>query len=67
MNKQDFKIVFMGTPEFSVTILEGILETEFTLSAVVTSSDKPSGRGQKINQSAVKLFCDKNSIRTLQP
>jgi methionyl-tRNA formyltransferase len=67
MSKENFKIVFMGTPEFSVTILEGILETNYELAAVVTNLDKPSGRGQKINQSAVKIFCENKGIATLQP
>lgn len=66
-NKKEIRIVFMGTPEFSVTILKGILEAGYTVSGVVTAPDKPAGRGRKIQQSAVKKFALKNNLKVLQP
>lgn len=66
MNKID--IVFMGTPLFAVTILENLVKNEYVnVLATVTAPDKPSGRGQKINQSAVKAYSETNNIKCLQP
>ena len=67
MNQKDFRIVFMGTPEFAVTILGGLLEKNYTIVGVVTAPDKPAGRGQKINESAVKVFAKENNLNVLQP
>ena len=50
------KIVFMGTPDFAVASLNALLEAGFDLVGVITAPDKPAGRGQKINESAVKQF-----------
>lgn len=61
------RIVFMGTPEFAVTILSKLLQEKFDVVAVVTAPDKPAGRGRKINQSAVKQFALKNNLPVLQP
>lgn len=60
------KVVFMGTPVFSVPILDK-LNQEFDLVGVVTQPDRPSGRGQKLIQSAVKDFISSNDIQILQP
>lgn len=65
--KNDFSIVFMGTPEFAATILDKLHKSGVNIKAVVTVPDKPSGRGQKINQSAVKKYCIENDLKTLQP
>ncbi len=65
--KEDFRIIFMGTPDFAVESLKQILAHNFQVVAVVTSPDKPAGRGQKINQSAVKKFADAHGLKTLQP
>ncbi len=61
------RIVFMGTPEFAVTILSKLLQEKFNVVAVVTAPDRPAGRGRKINQSAVKQFALKNNLPVLQP
>ncbi len=66
-NKRDLRIVFMGTPEFAVTILKGILKNGYTIVGVITAPDKPSGRGRKINQSAVKKFALEQNLTILQP
>jgi len=67
MEKKDFRIVFMGTPEFAVSILNGLVEANFSIVAVVTAPDKPAGRGQQINESAVKKSANMHSIPVLQP
>ncbi len=66
-NNRDLRIVFMGTPEFAVTILKGILENDYTVVGVITAPDKPSGRGRKINQSAIKKFALEKNLTILQP
>lgn len=61
------KIVFMGTPEFAVESLEKIYHSHHKVLAVVTSPDRPAGRGLKLKYSAVKEFALKNNIPCLQP
>ena len=61
------KIVFMGTPDFAVASLDALVQAKFDIVAVVTAPDKPAGRGQKINESAVKKYAVENSIPVLQP
>ena len=56
MQGKDLRIVFMGTPDFAVASLKAFLENGYQVVGVVTAPDKPAGRGQKIQQSAVKLF-----------
>lgn len=67
MANKDFKIVFMGTPEFAVTILDGIISAGYQVAAVVTTPDKPAGRGQKVSESAVKQYAISNQLPVLQP
>ena len=50
----DLRIVFMGTPEFAVPSLEILIEYGFKVVAVVTASDKPRGRGQKLTPSQLR-------------
>jgi methionyl-tRNA formyltransferase len=64
---RDLRIVFMGTPDFAVTILKGLLEENINVVGVITAADKPSGRGRKLNQSAVKKFALENKLTILQP
>lgn len=61
------KIVFMGTPEFAVPSLEALIQKGYKVVAVVTSPDKPAGRGLKLNFSAVKKFAVEKGIKVLQP
>ena len=61
------KIVFMGTPDFAVASLNALLEAGFNIVGVVTAPDKPSGRGQKINESAVKQYAQEKGLKILQP
>ncbi len=60
-------IVFMGTPQFAVSSLEILLNTHHNISAVVTTADKPQGRGLKMSESAVKKFAIANKLNVLQP
>lgn len=64
---EKLKIIFMGTPEFAVGILETILKNNFEVVGVITAADKPAGRGQKIKYSAVKEFALANNLNLLQP
>jgi len=61
------RIVFMGTPEFAVAVLEQIVQGSHEIVSVITSPDRPAGRGQKIRQSAVKEYAQKTSLPILQP
>ena len=61
------RIVFMGTPEFAVASLEALIKSGNEVAAVVTSPDKPAGRGQKVHESAVKKFAACCGIPILQP
>ncbi|MBN2423566.1 MAG: methionyl-tRNA formyltransferase [Calditrichaceae bacterium] len=61
------KIVFMGTPEFAVASLKKILQSGQQIAAVVTIPDKPKGRGQTLQPSAVKIEALKHNIPVLQP
>lgn len=61
------KIVFMGTPDFAVASLEALLNAGENIVAVVTAPDKPAGRGQKMQSSAVKTFAVEHNIPVLQP
>lgn len=65
--KRDLRIVFMGTPEFAVETLRQLIDHDFKVVGVVTSPDKPSGRGQKLNSSAVKKFAMTKGLPILQP
>ena len=61
------KIVFMGTPDFAVASLAALKEAGFNIVGVITAADKPAGRGQKINESAVKKYAVANNLKVLQP
>lgn len=61
------KIIFMGTPDFAVTILSGMVKNGFDVRAVITAPDKPAGRGRQLQQSSVKEFATQEKIEVLQP
>ena len=60
-------IIFMGTPEFAVECLDILVKSKHNIIAVITSEDKPAGRGQKIKISEIKKFSIKNKLKILQP
>ena len=64
---EKLRIVFMGTPDFAVGILDSILKNNYEVVGVITAADKPAGRGQKIKYSAVKEYALANNLNLLQP
>lgn len=61
------KIVFYGTPDFAATSLKRIYNEGFDIVGVVTAPDKPAGRGQKIQMSAVKIVAQELNLPISQP
>lgn len=61
------KIVFMGTPDFAVASLNALVKAGFDVVGVVTAADKPAGRGQKLQESAVKQYAVAQGLKVLQP
>ena len=61
------KIIFFGTSDFAVSILEALLSTRHRISAVVTAADKRKGRGQRIGLSPVKILAQKRGLALFQP
>ena len=61
------RIVYMGTPEFAVAPLDALIKNGHNVVGVVTVADKASGRGLKINESAVKKYAVEHNIPVLQP
>ena len=66
-NSQSPRVVFAGTPEFSVTVLIALLEAGFAVPAVFTQPDRPAGRGRKLTASPVKRLAQSHQIPVLQP
>lgn len=64
---RDLRIVFMGTPEFAVNVLDGIIKDGYKVVGVITAPDKPAGRGRKLQESAVKKYAVEEGLRVLQP
>ncbi|AJH14051.1 methionyl-tRNA formyltransferase [Myroides profundi] len=64
---KDLRIVFMGTPDFAVGILDAIYTNNYNVVAVITAPDRPAGRGQKIKYSAVKEYALEKNLPILQP
>jgi methionyl-tRNA formyltransferase len=64
---KNLRIVFMGSPEFAVATLGALLMNCFNVVAVVTSPDKPAGRGRKITKSAVKEYAEVSCLPIMQP
>ncbi|NDA61518.1 MAG: methionyl-tRNA formyltransferase [Chitinophagia bacterium] len=67
MKAEDFRIIFLGTPDFAVTSLDGLVCAGMKVVAVVTAPDKPSGRGLNASPSAVKKYAVEKNIPVLQP
>ncbi len=61
------KIMFMGTPGFAIPSLKILLDNSYSVVAVVTAPDKPTGRGLKVSESEVKKFASKYELPILQP
>ncbi|MDA0315929.1 MAG: methionyl-tRNA formyltransferase [Bacteroidetes bacterium] len=65
--KEQLRIIFMGTPEFAVHILDGLVQQNYNVVGVITAPDRPAGRGQKVKQSAVKVYAQNHQLNVLQP
>lgn len=61
------KIVFMGTPDFSVPVLESLYQSEHEVALVVSQPDKPKGRGKELQPTPVKQKAQEHHIPVLQP
>lgn len=61
------RIVYMGTPEFAVAPLDALVKAGYDIAGCVTVADKPSGRGLRMNESAVKKYAVEHGIPVLQP
>lgn len=61
------KIVFFGTPDFAVASLEAINQSNHEIVGVVTSVDKPAGRGKKLQSSSVKKYAEEHNLLLHQP
>ena len=64
---KDLRIVYMGTPDFAVAPLRALVEGGYNVVAVITTPDKPSGRGLKVNESAVKRYAMEVGLPIMQP
>lgn len=67
MTKHKLRIVYMGTPDFAVLPLQKIVEAGYEVVGVITNPDKPAGRGQKLQESAVKKYALEAGLKILQP
>ena len=67
MSFTPLRIVFMGTPEFAVASLDALVKAGYNIVGVITSPDKPAGRGMKMTESAVKKYAVKKGLHILQP
>lgn len=68
MNKQDLRIIYMGTPDFAVEPLKRLVEGGYHIVGVVTMPDKPIGRHQnRLSASPVKEYATEKGLRVLQP
>jgi len=61
------KIVFMGTPEFSVPTLESLVNSDHKILAVYSQPPNKANRGQKVVSSSIELFAKKHSLNTRTP
>jgi len=67
VSDQALKIIFAGTPDFSVAPLKALIESEHDVVAVYTQPDRPAGRGRKLSPSAVKACALEHGIEVYQP
>ena len=67
MQKQDIRIVYMGTPDFAVPTLDALVNGGYNVVGVITMPDKPAGRGHKMQFSPVKQYALDHNLPLLQP
>ncbi len=61
------KVVFMGTPDFSVPTLNALIDAGHEIVMVVTQPDRPKGRKRKLSPPPVKTAAEKHNIQVIQP
>ena len=67
-NKEELRIVYMGTPDFAVESLRALVEGGYNVVAVVTMPDKPMGRhGSVLQPSPVKQYAVEHGLKVMQP
>lgn len=66
-NKSIRRVVFMGTPDFSVSILKALIDSKYKVVGVFTQPDKPKGRGGKVQMTPVKEMAMEAGIPVWQP
>ncbi|WGK64651.1 methionyl-tRNA formyltransferase [Croceiramulus getboli] len=64
---RELRIVFMGTPDFAVSSLKALEESEWKVVGVITAPDRKAGRGRKLQSSAVKQYAESVGLPVLQP
>ncbi len=67
MNKENTRILFMGTPEIARDSLEELIKDEYNIIGVFTREDKPVGRKQIVTPPPVKVLASENNIPVYQP
>ncbi len=67
MTKELYRIIFMGTPEFAVPALRGLLDHGENVVGVVTQPDRPKGRGRRLTPPPVKLLAQEAGVPVIQP
>lgn len=67
MKNQQIKVVFLGTPEFSIKPLEALINAGYQIIGVITAPDKPIGRKQILTPPPVKVLAEKNNLPVYQP
>lgn len=67
MQKEDIRIVYMGTPDFAVPTLDALVQGGYNVVGVITMPDKPAGRGHKMQFSPVKQYALDHNLPLLQP
>ena len=67
MSETALKIIFAGTPDFSVAPLKALIESQHEVIAVYTQPDRPAGRGRKLTPSPVKACALEHGIAVYQP
>ena len=67
MNKNNLKIIFIGTSEFAVPALKSLLKNKYNIITVITSPDKPIGRKQEIAPPPIKYVAEEYKLPVLQP
>ena len=61
------RVVFMGTPDFSVPTLQALIDAKYDVVGVFTQPDRPKGRGGKVQMSPIKELALKHAIPVFQP